>query len=185
MKIKDGVLLARRVSPNSGGLALDLNEILAVEARIGEIAHVNPHKAPELLAAFNKAWLDAGDHLNKLEEEINNGEQYIGQVRGEILLDRADGILRERGLKGSADLRQAIVDTDPEYIEASSRLRALQAARASLKNKQKAFEMAYHSVRRIVGENAYNRRNKPGTDIGQDTPVGGTDHRSGFGKPVY
>jgi hypothetical protein len=189
MKIENHVLMVRKAQPNSGGFRFDLNYVVAVESRIEEISIVTPHKAPELLAAFNRAWLELGQAVGKLEEAENDATQYASLVKGEILLDKAEDILKSKGLKGSADLRQAVIDTDPTYREAIDKLNAIRAAREFLKIKQKAIEMAYLSVRKIVGENTYNMRNKPGAGVNQHVAVGMSETedviRESFGQPNY
>lgn len=191
------------------GPTLDLRVVNIAEARIPEVAIVTPEKAPELLAAFNVAYLEASRMAIQLEEELLRAKQTVERVKALIILDRAPKILTERGLStgknpaGSADLRQAVIDSDPEYQQAVDIVNAIDCYMALMKNKAKGIEMAYTSVKRILGENAFNYAGKlanlnlsagelaDDVEAGQTietrtlpTSISSTTH-TGFGKSRY
>lgn len=183
LSLKEDALRVVRGKPNSGIICVPLVELRRVEGRIEEIATVTPHKAPELLSTFNRAFLDLDGYIKQIELEVNIAKQFQSTVRATILLDKAEEYFKERGIKGSADLRQALVDSDVDYQNASERVNALESAREFLKGKQKGIEMAYSSVRKIIGESIYNHRNTNlnGT-VDYEQQVG--EVRNNFGK-VY
>lgn len=184
MSLNEDFLRVMRGKPNSGIINIPLAEIRYVEGRIPEIATVTPHKAPELLATFNRSYLDLDKYIKQVELEVNVAKQYQSVVKASILLDRAEDVFKAKGLKASADLRQALVDLDPDYQNATERLNALEAAREYLKGKQKGIEMAYGSVRKIIGESVYNHRNTNLNGTMDYEQSVGEDIRSNFGK-VY
>lgn len=146
-------------------LALDMTNCYKAEGRIQEVAFVTPHKAPELLAVFNETFLELTRYLSQLDYELNVAERAANKVRAIILLDKVPEILKERGLAtaksplGSEDIRTAILDTDQEYQEALERCDKIRAISKLLQGKLKAIEMAYTSVKKIIGENVYNAKN--------------------------
>src|SRR5690606_22674025 len=128
------------------------------EARIMEVATVTQLKAPELLASFNVAYLRAAELVGLLEAQSILFERHASQVRAVVILDRAPVRLKEKGLateknpNGSADLRQAVLDSDDEYRQAMDAVGQINALLSLFKEKKKAIEMAYTSVKKILGE---------------------------------
>lgn len=156
-----------------GGLVLEMVNVYAAEKRIAEIAFVTPHKAPELLAVFNGVFLELTRCVTQLDYERNQAERVANKVRAIILLDKVPGILKERGLTtakspmGSEDIRTAILDLDDDYNVALERVDQIAAISKILQGKLKAIEMAYTSVKKIIGENAYSAGN-PNLKHGND-----------------
>lgn len=155
-----GLMLIPRAK-EAGNITIDVKRIKRLESRIGEVAQVTPFKAPELLATFNKAWLDLNEFVIFLEAEQVFAKQNFNKIKGTLLLDRVPKILQDKGLvtakspSGSADLRQAVLETDEEYLAAQDKVYKLDAAISYLKSKRDGFEMAYNSVKKILGETPY------------------------------
>lgn len=134
-----------------------MDEVYRAEGRIKEVAYVNAHKAPELLAAFNIAYLDINDHLTKLELALNEAQKVANKRRSIVILDEVPKILALKGLAstrspgGSEDQRNAILDQDELYLTALERVQIVKAMQSLLEGKQKAIEMAFTSVKKILG----------------------------------
>jgi hypothetical protein len=154
-------LMVLKGRPNSGVMSIPLTEIRLAESRIEEVATVTGHKAPELMSMFNRTYLDIDEIIRTIDLEVIYAKQNQSLVRSQILLDKVEEVFKQRGIKPSADLRQAVLDADPDYQSASMRVSALEAAREFFKGKQKGIEMAYSSVRKILGESmqSYAHRN--------------------------
>lgn len=131
-------------------MTLNLNKILRAEARADEIAIVTPQRAPELLSVFNRGYLDATNLFAKVKLEQARAEDDVAKIKADILLERAVTIIKAKGLTSSADIRQAIVDSDPEYQTAKDRLACLDATVEYFKGKMKFLENAYTSVKKIM-----------------------------------
>jgi hypothetical protein len=182
-----------RGDPGLPALRLEMTDIYAAEQRIPEIAIVNQHKAPEMLALFNQAYLALTKMVAGLEMEMGSADRAAKKRRSVIVLDLADDILKNKGLSSSKDLRDAVVDADIMYAELQTRLETITAAREILRGKMKAIEMAYTSVKKILGDRpqlggSHTASYTP-SDPEQKTPVGSTvrytpiSHKakSGFG----
>ncbi len=143
-------------------ITMDLEEVLRAEGRIVEVALVTPMKAPELLATFNIAFLNCSKFIALLEAEHVLARREADKVRSVVILDRVPRVLAERNLTtaknpaGSEDLRRAVLDGDAEYGEAMNRVDEISRWLDLMKGKQKGIEMAYTSVKKILGENAFN-----------------------------
>lgn len=157
LSLKQDALRVVRGKPNTGIIVVPLQGIFDAEARIPEIAALTPHKAPELLSAFNAAFLEVDGFVKQIEMELTVAKQHQNVVKSIVLLDKSDQILKDKGLKASADLRQAVVEVDPDYQAATERVNALEAAREYVKGKARGMEMAYSSVKKLIGEVVHNR----------------------------
>lgn len=173
---------------------LDMGKVYAIEQRIAEVAFVTPHKAPELLARFNEAFLDLTRHIPVVKYEQLQAKREANKRRSIVLLDLVPDLLQAKGLAtakspaGSEDLRKAILDADDEYQDLLRRGEQLDAIVELLEGKLKAIEMAYTSVKKIIGENAYNMNNpnlKAPGDGGVIVEQRAERSSSGFGKPTY
>lgn len=175
----DGQLI---VKTEGAWCRLDISFVYQAEDRIDEVQFVTPHKAPELLAFFNRVWLRLGEILSRLEGMLNTAKTKQDLVKAEILLDKCDAIFKEKGLKPSVDLRASVVSMSEDYQKVSNEVDSLKAAIALLEGKHKGIEMAYLSVRKIVGESAYNMRNSSGHSRDSESkPVGSV--RREYGAP--
>jgi hypothetical protein len=171
--------------PNGGELSLDMTSVYQAVTRIQEIQIVNSHKAPELLAIFNMAYLTLSDHLRKVELVYNDWDKTARRIRAKVILDKVPAILREKGLAssrspgGSEDQREAILDTDDEYVAARDKVQFARCMTELLKGRRDSIEMAYSSVKKILGSETQsqglnNNRNLSAGDLGSDSRFGGT-----------
>lgn len=182
------------VCPISNGkpLIIELKKVAVREARLAEVQFVKPGTAPELLAEYNEGFLEINDYLGVLRSELINSESELGRIRSKIILDEIPKILKERGLSsprsplGSEDLRNAILDGNDEYVEVRDRCHQIECVIELLKGKQKAFENAFTSIKKIMGEDAYMReRSNRGVSAGEITAEPGMQSTSryfGHGK---
>jgi hypothetical protein len=142
----------------SGSVAIPIRSVYEAESRIPEVATANAHKAPELLATFNIAYLDVKDVLLKLECLQIEASKDVNRRKAIVILDEVPKILAAKGLSsarspgGSEDQRNAILDTDAEYLAANDRLSLIKAMIKLMEGKLKGVEMAYTSVKKILGQ---------------------------------
>ncbi len=154
----DGATVQYVTSVGGPVKTLDVKSISMAEQRLREVAFVNPQRAPELLAAFNVAWLEASRILTQLEYEHIQAKIKLSEIKGIILLDKAAARLEARGLissrnpAGSEGLRQAVVDTDPEYQAQQDVCNQLACIRDLIEGKMQALDNGYTSVKKILGD---------------------------------
>ena len=165
-------------------MKLEMRKVLLAESRADEVAIVTPAKAPELMATFNRGYLDASNLFAKAKLEQARAEDSVNQIRAEILIDRVPALLKEKGLTTSADIRQALVESDPEYQEARERMARLDAMVEYLKGKMKFLENAYTSVKKIMDTGNWQMQLRGGRSelsggVSETAPVGS----SRFGNP--
>lgn len=135
---------------------LDLTVLYDAERRLPEIANANEHTAPNLLATFNVAYLDAAAMLKRVDVFLGMAERAARQRRSVVLLDVAPaklealGLATKRSPAGSEDLRSAVLDADDEYRAALEMVDQVEAIVGLLAEKKRGFEMAYGSVKSLV-----------------------------------
>ncbi len=157
------------------GLILDMRRIHRAEARLFELQSVTRAKAGELLHCFIEAFSEAKANLAQLRGEYGRAKQLTRRVRGRIVLDRAIEVLKARGLvraaspAGSEDLRDSVVEDDPEYVEAFDRFCQVEAAMEHMEGKVETIKMAYFSVSELIKGTDLTRRDTSG-GVGDDDP---------------
>lgn len=178
-------------------LVIDLSSIQHLEARQSEVATVTRAKAGELLSVYNKAWLDLHNLLARLEAEKNQAQRAVDQRKGVLILEVIPDKLKSLGISSAADTRTAVIDTDEEYRRLVDRLDQIEAVVMLLKGKAKSFENAYTSVKKIMGDDAFNMKSGPSlsgdtrspanTSLvragAPSTPTTTKPARAGFGNP--
>ena len=143
---------------------LNLGEILIAEGRQREVAFVTPVKAPELLYLFNHAWLETDKIVKGLAADIVKAEAQVAKRKATILLYEAEAVLKVCEVASTKDSRDAVITLDEQHGKLQDRVDELFAAHEWLKGKMKFFENAYSSVKKIMGEDAYDmstRMNNP------------------------
>ena len=82
----------------------------------------------------------------------NSAARHVNLRRSLLLLDIAPKTLADKHLATSKDLRDAVVDADHEYQELLERQGTIKAFQTLLEGKKKGIEMAYTSVKKILGD---------------------------------
>lgn len=142
----------------NGTVAIPIRTIYDAESRIPEVATANAHKAPELLATFNTAYLDIKDVVLKLRYLLIEAEKAANRRRAIVLLDEVPKILASKGISnarspgGSEDQRNAILDLDDEYIALMDKVHLMEALLELMDGKLTAVEWAFTSVKKILGQ---------------------------------
>ncbi len=120
--------LVHRIDDPSSTIGIDIEQIVKQECRLNDIAMVNVQTAPELLMTFNKLWLELNRMVTLLNFEKNKAENLLRRYRAEAVLNCTEETLLAKGhKKASADLREAIADTDPKVVEVTDKLEELKA----------------------------------------------------------
>ena len=179
--------------PSKAVFVLEATDMQTAEARLFEVATVTPHKANELLALFNNAFLIAGKGLVQARYQHVKAEQAVSKRRAVIVTDILPTKLQEKGLAtarsplGSEDIRAAFIEQDEDFIALTNRKDQIRAVVELLDLKKKAFENAYSSVKKILGENNYTATNRDLSGGHGDDPIEAGDNITprphGWGAP--
>jgi hypothetical protein len=143
-------------APESKSTVIDMRAVFKAESRLHELQLVNRDKAGDLLHALITGWHDARQGRAMAAHQQARAKRRLAQIHGIIILDRAVTVIKEKGLEttrspaGSADLREAVVNTDPEYNRAAETLEMLEALVEYLTEKADTLKMAYFSVGHLL-----------------------------------
>jgi hypothetical protein len=152
-----------------------MRKIHKAEARLVELQSVTKQKAGELFYCFIEAFGDARKYLAQLRGEYGKAKQNTRRIRGIIILDKASDKLKEKGLlsarspAGSEDMRDSIVETDPEYIETFDRFCQVEAALEHMEGKVEKLKMAYYAISDLIKGTDLTKRETSG-GVGDDDP---------------
>jgi predicted nuclease with TOPRIM domain len=132
-------------------IAIDLVEIVKAELRLQDVAIVNKFTAPELLSTYNDIWLKLNKSVTNLTYQKNKAKACHEDARANALLECTDEVLKRLGhTKGSADLREAVVQRAPEVQKTKDRLEEIGFVLETLRGKMQAFHNAYSSVKKLT-----------------------------------
>lgn len=174
-------------------LLLPMGKIYETESRIQEVATVNAHRAPELLATFNMAYLDVKNYIVRLHLCLADAEKAANLRKSIVILDIVPGVLKAKGISnarspgGSEDQREAVLAQDQEYIKCTDRVHMIEAIIELLEGKKEGFEWAFTSVKKILGGETNwadinkNRNLSAPAEHRPMRPTNPNDPRSGFG----
>lgn len=132
-------------------ITIELEDVARAECRLNDVAIVNQHTAPEMLATFNDCWLKLAKTLAILVAERNKAENAHRYAKAVAKLNCTDDAIKNKGhSKASADLREAMVELDPDTQKAKERLDEISVIHDLLKCKQQAFYNAYGAIKRLL-----------------------------------
>lgn len=135
-------------------LVLDLTEIKRIEAREHELTYVNKETAYELMHTFNQGSDLINKYITLIRFEHDKTITKANQRKSIVILDIAHEKLKEKGFittrspTGSEDLRRAVLEGDPEYIELMERIDGLKALHQYFKDKADKFKRNYYAARK-------------------------------------
>lgn len=152
INVTEGTVTVPKGDGIGSALTINVKSILTSEGRLKDAAFANAHTAPELMAAFNKSWLDLGKILTAVNYERAMAQNRVSTSHAEAILNATNEELAKRGHpKASADLRKALADIDKAYLSAKECLDKIDAVRHFLSCKITAFENGFTAVKKTCG----------------------------------
>lgn len=130
-------------------ISINLEQISQIEDRIPDIARSNPLTIADLITQFNVGILQLARAISLIESELKDAQQVLREAEAYCILDKAEDVLRSKNLKSTADLRSAVVDIDPDVVEARAKVNTLTVMSEYMSARLKAIEKAYHGAKKI------------------------------------
>ncbi len=165
------ILKVPRGRPDLEPMTLDLTELNFAKERLKEISGVNRDTGPELVSYFAEAFFEAKRMYTQIEFELNSAQKESKQLRAFILLEKVPEKLKSKGLSssskptGSEDLRDAVIETDPDYAALQERIVTIKYCSELLSSYVEAIKMAYFSVQKIMSQPS------PYRDVTSTSPI--------------
>ena len=146
----DGALVVPNGTAGRKPLCFDLRSIVKAETRLFEVQSVTRAKSAELLHTYNDAWGNARKIVATLLEHLDTAKHRIKELQSVLILDKIPELAKAKGLKETADVREALLYTQPDFLKLCETRDKIVAAERHMTVKVDQFERAYFTVQTIV-----------------------------------
>lgn len=150
-------------------IILDIQEVVAQETRLQEVATVNSHNAAELLSCFADNWGKLNKSVTLLTHHKNVAQHALDVSYAEAILG-ADEALQKRQVKSSKETREAIATVSVAVRQNTERLNEIKTVLSYVQGKATEFQNAYHSVKRLISDGSSWQSNKAPNAPGSGSP---------------
>lgn len=158
-------------TPGKPALRFNLEAVLIAEGRLREVMAVTKPKSAELFHLFNDAGSKSARIVATLLTEEDTAERLLKALKAEIYLDRIPGLVKERAIKETEAIREALLNAQKDYQNLLELRDMIVAARRHMEIKVKDFDRAYFTIKDILsGQHDLN--------IPTDSPFG----KNNYGK---
>lgn len=154
----------------SPSLLLDMVKIREAEQRILEAKTVNPSTYADLEHSFNESYRDLKRHLSAIGYQLAMSEKALREAKANVILGSyAEHMQGKPKYQDNADLRDAFLMKDPDYLAAMDRVAQLKALESNFDGKIKVMENVCRYMRKkmdlllrsgLSGADLYNTHGK-------------------------
>lgn len=131
-------------------ITVELKKTKYAESRLLDIQTTNGNNLQELITVF----LCACHELNRAISIINNhlalNKHQQDIIRSTVLIQKMPFLIDQCKQRSSEDVRNALIELDPEYQNNKKTTIMLETCFNNLKDKRKVIEMAYFSCQKIA-----------------------------------
>jgi len=125
----------------SPALVLHMSKIREAETRYIEAKTVNPSTYSDLEHTFNESYRDLKQHLSSIGYQLGLADKALRLAKANVLLGSyAEFMAGKPKSHDNADLRDAYLIKDPDYLAAMDRLAQLKALESNFEGKIKVVE---------------------------------------------
>lgn len=125
----------------SPALRMEMSKIREAETRFLEAKSVSPATYSDLEHSFNESYRDLKKHLSAIGFQMTLADKALRQAKAEVLLGSyADFMQGKPKSHDNADLRDAYLIKDPDYLAALDRVNQLKALESNFEGKIKVVE---------------------------------------------
>lgn len=117
---------------------------------IEEIKTANVDTLPRLIGTFTLAMTNLTNIIAGVEAQLSKCERELDWKRSIFFIESAEGYLLSKGIKSTADAREAAVTIQPEVMMATVIRDQTKAALSFLTNKKKDLDSAYTGCKKIA-----------------------------------
>lgn len=130
-------------------ISLEMNKTREAEQRFIEAKTVNPVTYVDLEHTFNESYRELKRHVSTIGYQIAMAEKAVRQAKSVFLLDKYPDLIKDRPKShDSADIRDAFLIRDDDYVLALDRLNQLKAVESFVDGKIKAVEKVCQYMRK-------------------------------------
>jgi hypothetical protein len=119
------------------------------EARFKEVKDVNPVTYTELEHVFNESYRELKRHLATISYQVVMADKAVRQAKSTFLLDSYPALIKDRPKnENNADMRDAYLMRDKDYLEAMDRHAQLKALESFMEGRIKTVENVCRYMRK-------------------------------------
>lgn len=134
---------------NTPEISMELEPIREAEMRMHEAKMVNPITYVELEHVYNEAYRVLKRHLSTIGYQITQAQKAMDQARADVILGSyADFMHGKPKSHDNADLRNAYLMRDADYLAALDRLNQMKAIESHFDGKIKTLENVCRYMRK-------------------------------------
>ena len=130
-------------------IAFNATPIYDAINQIDQVRRATAITSPDLMATFNMAMHTTSKLISLIELEKSYAEASLREAKAIAILDKADAMLAARNMKSTADLREAVVNLDPDVVSAKERLDNLTTMLTFFTNTYYELREALYSTKKI------------------------------------
>ena len=125
----------------SPALALEMDKIRLAESRFLEAKTVSPSTYADLEHDFNESYRDIKRHLSMVGYHLNLADKALREAKANVVLGvYAEHMKGKPKYQDNADLRDAFLMKDTDYLKALDRVNQLKAVESNFEGKMKTLE---------------------------------------------
>jgi hypothetical protein len=133
----------------SPSLSLDITSTKEAERRLIEAKTVNPITYSDLEHCFNESYRELKRHMSTVGYQIAMAEKALETAKANVLLDTYPNFMKDRPKsQDNADMRQAFMMRDKEYVDALDRINQLKAVESFVDGRIKVMENVCRYMRK-------------------------------------
>lgn len=151
-------------------ITLDMHKTREAEQRFIEAKTVSPVTYADLEHSFNESYRELKRHTSTIGYQIAMAEKALKQAKSTFLLDKYPDLMKDRPKShDNADLRDAFLMRDEDYVLALDRLNQLKAVESFVDGRIKVIENVCRYMRKemditirsgLTDRNLYNTQGK-------------------------
>lgn len=147
--LSDNILTVPTIDGNNS-YKVNLQPINFACNAIEEIKTANVETLPRLIGTFTVALTTMTNIVAGLEAQLSKAERELDWKRSLFFIESVDTFLLSKGIKSTADAREAAINIQPEIMSATVIRDQTRAALSFLTGKKKDLELAYHAAKKIA-----------------------------------
>lgn len=147
---KSTVLTIPRGQKNLPPLLMDISEIVSALDLSRDLMGINIATYPQIISAINTALVQCTRLITTIDLELKDVSHNLEKAEAVVRLEKADSVISGKGLKTSADLRDAVVAIDLEVSELTNKKNMLVALLKYAENMKSDLERIYFSAKYVL-----------------------------------
>lgn len=137
-------------SVRSEGIKVQADDVFKALGKAVSTHQVDEVTAGIFMAELNRGMVQASKVLAIVEAEMLAAKQAVKEARAVALLDKAEGVLADKKMKPTVDLREAVVELDEDVRKYTNTLNELNVMLVFFGNKYQELREGLYITKKMV-----------------------------------